>query len=1217
MISVSNEFKRLMAERTDFQETAEITLVGGIVLNLGPGDFTTSNNYLSDSAGQGSFPIGMAVEKTIQLELANWEDQNGNRRFENYNFFNARIHLSLSFDLPSAPPEIVNLGYYTVVTPEQYGDTVILTAADDMWRADKAFALTPTYPVEAGNMLQYICNACGLTAGNTVSTFRNHTFSIAKAPEKDMTYRQAIGYIAMIAGGNARIDYAGKLQILEYNPIGETTQHTLNRFISMQSLSTDDVTITGVKWTVGNGDDATTYIAGTDTYAVTITDNPFAAGVENTLVGLLYNAVGGLTFRPFDGEHTGYPIAEFMDTAEITDGRGNTYNTFLTDISFAFAGKTAFKTSAESPQRNGSSYASAAATAAAAAYQLVAAEKSSREAAIQNLAEQMAAAGGLYMSQQDMPGGGTAYYLHDQPTRAESSVIWEMNAAGWRVSSDGGQTWNAGMTVDGQLIATILNTIGVNADWIRTGIITDQYGRNVWNLNTGELTITTLPVTGVENLLYNSTGFTDTLDTNGNQVRKTSTDGWTKYGASDATLGAGKSTNTSFPGESRYYLSMYNPTSSVSYIDSAEFSLKPSTKYTISGYIGYLGAGSGASGYIRIRDLDGSEYSPIQVLTLPSSATHGSFTRFSTTITTGQKTGYGYLRFRNLGADLSGSSNYNYLRINLIDIMVSEGSVEVPWAPSTKDLVKQTYNNLSITENKISSTMAATYLSQSDAASEYATQNSMSSLTQTVDSISTTVSKKVGPNEIISKINQSAEGIEIEASKIDLRGYTSIGGGYFTVDTNGKMTATDGTFSGAVTATSGKVGNWQISGNILTGTSQDGNTIVELSSVNKAPILRVRKNFIPDPEPGELVSPDDNWQDILVMRYTGAIESYTRNSSGTQTALFKVQDGNVTTSGNINCTGNFTATNGTLTGTVTATAGTIGGLTIGNNGTRLIGTSGDETTRFFLSSSDSNAFNVQKKFSSSWQNMTSIAYNGTITSNTRNTSGTITGKTVLTGGTLTCQDQNGGNKVTLADGSMTCTGSALLGIASGQYIKMDNGITSDYKRGEINFAHFQVKDGCVRLYPKGRPISGVAGCCIYDESDDPLSDGGGWIHDMSSSSIRYKEIDRLLTAEDIEGAYAVNVYSAHYKEGYLEKDDERYGASYPMFIAEDVDENIPFAADHNRDGSVEDWNYRVMIPVMFQMLKAQRETIDKQDKEIATLEARLVALEKKLEDIGL
>lgn len=120
-----------------------------------------------------------------------------------------------------------------------------------------------------------------------------------------------------------------------------------------------------------------------------------------------------------------------------------------------------------------------------------------------------------------------------------------------------------------------------------------------------------------------------------------------------------------------------------------------------------------------------------------------------------------------------------------------------------------------------------------------------------------------------------------------------------------------------------------------------------------------------------------------------------------------------------------------------------------------------------------------------------------------------------------------------------------------------------------------------------------------------VTNGVGLVHELSSSSKRYKDIERDMTEDDLEDLYKIQPVIAKYKENYLDSSDERYQKTMPMFIAEDVDEHFPIAANHNDDGTVEDWNYRVMIPAMFQMIKTQKATID-------DLTARLEALEKKV-----
>ena len=59
--------------------------------------------------------------------------------------------------------------------------------------------------------------------------------------------------------------------------------------------------------------------------------------------------------------------------------------------------------------------------------------------------------------------------MHNKPERAKSSTIWKMTADAFAVSTDGGQTWNAGIDSQGNAVVSVLNAIGINADWINAG----------------------------------------------------------------------------------------------------------------------------------------------------------------------------------------------------------------------------------------------------------------------------------------------------------------------------------------------------------------------------------------------------------------------------------------------------------------------------------------------------------------------------------------------------------------------------------------------------------------------------------------------------------------------------------------------------------------------------------------------------------------------------
>ena len=70
---------------------------------------------------------------------------------------------------------------------------------------------------------------------------------------------------------------------------------------------------------------------------------------------------------------------------------------------------------------------------------------------------------------------------------------------------------------------------------------------------------------------------------------------------------------------------------------------------------------------------------------------------------------------------------------------------------------------ITVKANEITSSVSETYETKENATKQY------SNIKQTTDNITTEVGKKVGNDEIISKINQSAEEIQIEADKISLK----------------------------------------------------------------------------------------------------------------------------------------------------------------------------------------------------------------------------------------------------------------------------------------------------------------------------------------------------------------------------------------------------------------------------------------------------------------
>lgn len=463
MINVSEEFRERMSENRNFVCGAEITFPDGSEIVLDASEISANNNSITDGPGSSSFPIGTAVQKTLSLEILN-----ENEKYKDVGFLGAKIRIYLDFTL-SEGAERVEKGTYTVITPETYGQSIVITAYDDMYKADKEYSSSLVFPQTAGEVLRDVCSTCDI---NLLSTsFPHDDFMIETAPTG--TFRDVIGQIAMLACGNARIDNRNRLEILPYG-IKESAEDESLPIISdfkAPTIGYSDTKITGVKMTVeGEEEEKQEFLAGQDGYLLNV-ENPLVPGHEADLVQWIFEAVGEVPFRTFSGEAAANPLLEFMDACKVTDWRGNAYFTFITDVQFNIPGYTTFKNqtpAAERPVYTSQTQKDISRVEKKAAA-LFEKEKTDRELAVEKLAQGLAEAGGMFETDEEQPDGSIIRYLHDKPELKDSRNVIKFTSESIGISNDGGQTYPYGITLDGETITRILSAEGVNAEWIKVG----------------------------------------------------------------------------------------------------------------------------------------------------------------------------------------------------------------------------------------------------------------------------------------------------------------------------------------------------------------------------------------------------------------------------------------------------------------------------------------------------------------------------------------------------------------------------------------------------------------------------------------------------------------------------------------------------------------------------------------------------------------------------
>lgn len=106
----------------------------------------------------------------------------------------------------------------------------------------------------------------------------------------------------------------------------------------------------------------------------------------------------------------------------------------------------------------------------------------------------------------------------------------------------------------------------------------------------------------------------------------------------------------------------------------------------------------------------------------------------------------------------------------------------------------------------------------------------------------------------------------------------------------------------------------------------------------------------------------------------------------------------------------------------------------------------------------------------------------------------------------------------------------------------------------------------------------------------------------SGSSRTFKHDIRPVENDELnpERLYNIEVVQFKYNEDYLDESDQRYGVDCIGFIAEQVNEVYPIAADCET-GSPRNWEMRYIIPPMLALIQQQKKEIDKLKEQVGRL----------------
>lgn len=207
----------------------------------------------------------------------------------------------------------IKLGIFTVTKQTSDGEYTSYEAYDRMYKADMPYFSDMAFPNTDKAILNEICGKLGISLATNIVTA--HT--ISDKPQ-GYTYREIIGYMAMLQGCNAVINSDGNLELRWYKDSGyvldghkyyqQGVTFTTSKDFIIQKLTCNNTKSSSTEQSeITSGDGATGL-----SFA-----NPF---MTQTILDEVYKKIGGFTFRPLTVKFVGDYRLEVGDIITVNKG---------------------------------------------------------------------------------------------------------------------------------------------------------------------------------------------------------------------------------------------------------------------------------------------------------------------------------------------------------------------------------------------------------------------------------------------------------------------------------------------------------------------------------------------------------------------------------------------------------------------------------------------------------------------------------------------------------------------------------------------------------------------------------------------------------------------------------------------------------------------------------------------------------------------------------
>ncbi len=1283
MIKTTAAYKEALKEKGIFHHKVIINFPDGSNDTVEDLDIYTLQ-ISEGTSNTSSFDLGAAIAQQLTLKLNNIDG-----RFDEHDFNGAVIIVQVGLELLNGAVEWLDKGKFTAEPGEESGNSISVKAFDDMTKFDQPYSLSKlVYPATLGTIVRDACSCCGVTLASDTATFDNDNFIVQNRPDDSaLTFRQVLQWVGQIACKFFRIDRFGKLSARWYNTdlleatwvrkedtiwtdiagnaILDSKGQEISTVIEIplkngnlniiyandtdeilkisdlltgSMIQTDDVVITGIRVGEEDGDSAeeTTHQYGSDGYVLEISGNKLIQdGSGATVAAYLGERLNGIQFRPMSISTPADPAREAGDLGLVIDAKKRYHKTIFTNVEYTAHTSQNLISGAEAPTRLSSTRYSQATQVYKELRANLKKQKTEWDTAFDNLQEAMKTKNGLFPIHETMGDGSTILYFCDKPELSEATIVVKFSAAGWGMSTDGGKIWNSGWLVDGTMIASILNVIGVNAKWINAGALTvkDSDGKTIFEVDMDKksvymdpdtLTIGGMPlskklasmdenIASAKNMTFQLSNDMQTItsDADGNipVFPTVTTTAKVMYGSSDITNDCSYTVTKSDSVTGSWDVDTHTYTVTGLSADNGWVDIKATylinlsvtKRFTLAkqkqGLEGDKGL-PGKSPTIRYASMpDGSDMSdnPKYVKLLDSAGNVISDSTGDTIYTSGEAIYVGFLK-ADAEVDSTNPSDYEWSRYKGTDGLTQ-------------------YTHLA-------------YANSADGKTDFSVDSpNREYIGMYVDF---TEADSTNPDDYAWSLIKGADGADGTPGKAGADGKTP----YFHVayanseDGNTGFSVDDSAnklYIGQYTdylpddSTDPAKYSWtKIKGN-------DGTPGRTYYLRANAGVLMMGQDKKITPNPFNVHAYYRDGQGDEAAFKTWWIVEYSKDAGKTWTKMaFNSQTSGITINPDNYSLG--------ADGMIRATIYTDSGRTkIADQQTWQVAVDVGMLTQEQIVEILSNGGEFKGLYYLNghlYISLDALMGNAAILGGTKNGNGylkikdkkgTVKGLIDYSGYTAFTSYEENSTRMKYTGICFSDTGinpvsaeKYFSSTADIEYVETAWGI--DWTAEELNISATEVSadTGTFGDLTVTNPASFTKSPKIEDMEYTTSSNTVCWdgrtgykqLMLKSSSSKRYKDIRNDISEQEIENWYNIEPTWAKYKEGYLVEGDENEGRYIPMFIAENVEAFFPEATRH-QNGLVEDWNERIMIPAMFAMIKSQKEQLDRQEKLINQLYKKL------------